>query len=65
MDLYTAASWFLILFGLALIADKVYLHLITFNYSALGISWLDPYMGHGLWGILFVALGAFYLGRRR
>ena len=51
------AGLLLVLTGVFLTADALYLHLLTFNYVALNLGWLDSYISHGLWGVLFVVLG--------
>lgn len=54
----------LFLFGLFLIADALFLHLIVFDYSAIGLGWLDPYFSHAYWGILLVIIGYFSFKRK-
>ena len=54
----------LLLFGLLLIVDALFLHLISFDYNIVGLGWLDPYFSHAYWGILFVLVGLFALRRK-
>lgn len=44
----------LLLLGVFLIVDSLVLHLISFNYEYLGLEWIDPYIGHWVWGIICV-----------
>ena len=47
----------LVVTGIFLLIDALYLHLLTFDYSAVKLGWLDPYISHAYWGILFIFLG--------
>lgn len=59
------SSLILIFLGLFLIADKMFFHLLTFNYDKIGLGWLDPIFGHEVWGFILVAVGLHEWGRRR
>lgn len=58
-----AAEVLMVIFGLFLIADSFIFHLITFNYMALGLGWLDPLFNHWILGVVLVIVGV-YLYRR-
>ena len=45
-----------LLFGVFLVFDALFLHLLTFNYSAVGAGWLDPYFTHLIWGVLLIVV---------
>ncbi|MCP8306616.1 MAG: hypothetical protein H3Z49_05905 [archaeon] len=51
-------SWALILVGIFFVMDALFLHTISFDYSNLGLGWLDPYFSHLYIGIALVAVGA-------
>lgn len=50
-------AWILILFGIVLVVDGFVLHLITFAYNKIGLSWLDSFISHAFWGIGMVIIG--------
>ena len=49
----------LVAFGLFLIFDSLFLHLITFNYGMIDLSWLDPYFSHFYIGAGLMLAGLF------
>ena len=59
------AEIILILMGLFLIIDSLFLHLITFDYSAIGLEFMDPWFDHWMIGALFVIIGGIGLIRTR
>jgi len=48
-----------IIFGAFLIIDKLFLHLIFFDYDKIGLGWLNPYFSHLIWGLLLLMAGLF------
>lgn len=47
----------LIIFGSFLIVDSIFLKLLSFNYSAIGLSAIDPFINHWMVGIVFIFIG--------
>ena len=60
------AELILIISGIFLVLDSLFWHLITFNYAALGLGWLDPWFHHSYLGGIFIliGLGGIYLEMR-
>ena len=61
------AEILLIIIGAFLSFDSVYLHAITFDYSSLGLEWLDPFFSHGVLGVILIVVGLIsaYFTKRR
>lgn len=64
MNILKAVDWILIILGIFLIADSFLLHLIRFDYSTIGLAWLDPYFDHWMIGVFLVAVGVYDLRGR-
>ena len=47
--------------GAFLILDALFLKLLSFDYSRLGLGFLDPFMTHLYWGIGLVFVGVIAL----
>lgn len=45
--------------GVFLIVERLFLHLIHFNYEAMGIGWLDPILDHWEIGLAMVLIAMF------
>lgn len=54
---YISAEIMLVIIGLFLFIDSIYWHAIGFDYSALNLQWLDPYISHGVIGLALMARG--------
>lgn len=56
-----------IIMGSFLVIDRLFIHAIGFDYAKIGLGWLDPYIDHWMWGILFIFFGLMVLirGRKR
>lgn len=54
------AEYVLLLFGAFLVIDSFFLHLLTFNYTRLGLAWLDPWFNHWMVGVVFILIA--YVG---
>lgn len=50
-------------FGVFLVLDSLFWTLLSFEYSALGLSWLDFYLDHWMIGMVFIGIGAYSLWR--
>lgn len=46
-----------ILIGIFLALDGFIWHGLTFDYSVIGLSWLDPYISHGFIGLVLIGIG--------
>lgn len=57
------AEIFMIFFGLFLVVDSLFLHLIMFDYPKLKLAWLDPILNHWMIGVVLIVVGlvALYL----
>jgi len=53
----------LVLFGVFLVVDSLFLHLLSFAYPQ-QIAWLDSIIGHWVWGLIFVVIGIIGLTRK-
>jgi hypothetical protein len=51
---YCYVDYALILLGLFLIIDSFFVHWIIFNYSTIGLAWLDPHFNHWMIGVFLV-----------
>ena len=58
------AELVLILFGIFLVIDSLFLHLLTLAYPP-QIKWLDGIINHWMVGLAFIAIGIYGLGRGR
>ncbi len=61
--LYRAADWLLVALGVFLIIERLFLHWIYFDYSTVGLSWLDPYFDHWMVGAFLILVAVWDLGR--
>ena len=52
-----ASSVFLFILGGFLIADSLIFHSLVMDYSIFGITALDEFIDHWMWGVLSVCLG--------
>lgn len=53
----------LLIGGAFLVLDALVLRSLTFDYARFGLAWLDPFISHMLWGILFIIVAL--IGLRR
>lgn len=53
------AEIMLVIVGIFLLLDGFLWHGLSFDYSVIGLSWLDPYVSHGLIGAGLMVLGVF------
>ena len=49
----------LIVSGILIIIERLFIHAISFDYASLGLAWLDPWFDHWLIGLAFVIIGAY------
>ncbi|MBN2518794.1 MAG: hypothetical protein JXB14_08135 [Candidatus Altiarchaeota archaeon] len=56
-------DYLLIMMGLFLILDSLYLHYIVFDYGTIGLAWLDPWFNHWMIGALLVLVALRDLGK--
>jgi len=55
----SVSSILLLVVGVFLLIDAIFLHALTFNYGVIGMVWLDDLINH-LWiGMLFIIVGAY------
>jgi hypothetical protein len=55
---YKLAEALLIIIGLFLFIDGIFLHAVNYDYSILGITFLDPYINHAVVGAFLILTGA-------
>ncbi len=60
---YAGIDTLLILLGLFLIVDRLYLHWIYFDYGTLGIRWINAFVDHWMVGVIMIAVGIWDLKR--
>lgn len=53
------AEFTLMVIGAFFIVDALLLKLITFDYSSIGIGWLDPYFSHLYLGLIIVIIAVY------
>jgi len=47
----------LVIIGFFLLIDALVWHGISFDYSTIGLAWLDPYVSHGVIGFILMIIG--------
>ena len=52
-----ASGSLMALLGIFLILDSVIFNALTLDYGKFGLSFLDPYISHFWWGLIFLSLG--------
>ena len=60
------AEFFLLIVGIFLFLDSVLFHGITFNYSVIGVTFLDRFISHGILGLIFIIIALvdiYYYGK--
>ena len=58
----TIAEIVLLVLGVVLAIDSFFVHALVLNYVAYGISWLDPFLSHGVVGVIFIIISLIGLG---
>lgn len=59
IDIHPLSETLLVLTGLFLVIDELFIKAITYNYSALGLDALNPYINHGWVGLAFIMIGLY------
>ena len=55
------AEMILIIAGIFLVIDSLFLHLISFNYTSIGLGFLDSWFDHWMLGVFLIIIGSFGL----
>ena len=50
------AEAILLLFGIYLILDSFFFHLISFDYPKVGLAWADPLINHWMVGVILILI---------
>lgn len=58
---YKAVDYLLIILGIFLVVDSLLLHWIIFDYSTVGLTWLDPYFDHWMAGLALIIVAVWDL----
>ena len=59
------AEIILIVAGVFLVIDSLFLHLISFDYTAIGLGFLDPWFDHWMLGGILIIIGFFGLWKTK
>lgn len=44
----------IIVLGVLLIIDSLFLHLVSFDYTGIGAEWVDPWFDHWILGVILI-----------
>ncbi len=61
IDIHPASEVLLIIAGVFLFVDGLIVQALSYNYSVLGLTALDPFVNHIWIGLLFIAVGGYEL----
>lgn len=48
----------LVISGLFLIVERLFIHAISFDYSKIGMTFIDAYFDHWMIGVIFIVIAA-------